>query len=199
MRAQISQKRIEESDEEFCIYAMTLEKRWQESSIRFSDREWLTVFPEGRPYLKYRLRKLEKLGKKLISEIREDLRNVYKNIKDEFAIWFNEEIVRVWKGEDLNKLDKEVSKLEWLLNPNKETIDKITEVMIERAKQFPFQNLIEIKRNFTTCPFHSDRKPSFYIKNNWGYCFGCGWHGDTIKFLMEKEGLTFREAIKYLT
>ena len=71
--------------------------------------------------------------------------------------------------------------------------------MIERAKQYPFENLIDTKRDFALCPFHSEKKPSFYVKNNWGYCFGCGWHGDTIKFLMEQNDLTFQEAIKYLT
>ncbi|GAH55010.1 unnamed protein product, partial [marine sediment metagenome] len=49
------------------------------------------------------------------------------------------------------------------------------------------------------CPFHKEKKSSFYIKNNWGYCYGCGWHGDTIKFLMEKENLGFKEAIGRLT
>jgi hypothetical protein len=195
----ILKNQAEEIDLELLNYLFDLEEDWQKSLRRFSDKEWMEIFSEARPYLEYRFKKLKKEIKVLTSEIQKDLKNIYKNIEDEFSVWFNEEIVKVWKGEDLNRLDKEVSKLEWLLNPKKETLDKITEVMIERAKQFPFQNLIEIKRNFTTCPFHSDRKPSFYIKNNWGYCFGCGWHGDTIKFLMEKEGLTFREAIKYLT
>lgn len=50
------------------------------------------------------------------------------------------------------------------------------------------------------CPFHSERTPSFKIDPERGsfYCFGCGAKGDTISFVMQLRGLTFREALSYL-
>ncbi len=50
------------------------------------------------------------------------------------------------------------------------------------------------------CPFHQERTPSFMVneeKNMW-HCFGCGKGGDVFAFVMEMEGLEFREALKML-
>jgi DNA primase len=47
------------------------------------------------------------------------------------------------------------------------------------------------------CPFHSERTPSFTVNDVKGYahCFGCGWHGDIIRFVQETERLSFRDAV----
>jgi DNA primase len=50
------------------------------------------------------------------------------------------------------------------------------------------------------CPFHEERTPSFSVKPNEGfyYCFGCEAGGDVIRFVEEKEGLGFPEAVESL-
>ena len=53
-------------------------------------------------------------------------------------------------------------------------------------------------RYVTLCPFHSEKTPSFSINEateSW-YCFGCRKHGDIFTYLMEKDGLTFPEAVQ---
>ncbi len=47
------------------------------------------------------------------------------------------------------------------------------------------------------CPFHNERTPSFMVnaERNFWYCFGCQRGGDIFSFLMEIEGLDFREAL----
>ncbi len=50
------------------------------------------------------------------------------------------------------------------------------------------------------CPFHQERTPSFMVneeKSMW-HCFGCAKGGDAFAFVMEMEGLEFREALKML-
>ena len=52
-----------------------------------------------------------------------------------------------------------------------------------------------------TCPFHSERTPSFVVYPSTGtwHCFGsCSTGGDIFSFLMQKENLDFREALQVL-
>lgn len=51
------------------------------------------------------------------------------------------------------------------------------------------------RAGFAHCPFHSERTPSFSIKNGFAYCYGCGWHGDVIDLVKGLCGLDFRAAI----
>ncbi|CAN7769558.1 CHC2 zinc finger domain-containing protein [Variovorax sp. LjRoot290] len=48
------------------------------------------------------------------------------------------------------------------------------------------------------CPFHTERSPSFTVTptRQSYHCFGCGAHGDAVQFLMEMEGMSFRETIE---
>ena len=50
------------------------------------------------------------------------------------------------------------------------------------------------------CPFHDERTPSFSVnaQDKLYHCFGCGVGGDTIKFVQEKDGLGFSEAVELL-
>jgi DNA primase len=50
------------------------------------------------------------------------------------------------------------------------------------------------------CPFHSERSPSFQVVPQRGFyhCFGCGKHGDAFTWVMEREGLSFPEALDQL-
>jgi DNA primase len=50
------------------------------------------------------------------------------------------------------------------------------------------------------CPFHSEKTPSFTVDpdKQLYHCFGCGVGGDVFTFVMEKENLTFPEALKSL-
>ena len=50
------------------------------------------------------------------------------------------------------------------------------------------------------CPFHNEKRPSFtvHVVHQFYKCFSCGAGGDVVKFVMEKEGLSFYEALKLL-
>jgi len=47
------------------------------------------------------------------------------------------------------------------------------------------------------CPIHGEKTPSFYVipDKKMFHCFGCGVSGDAIKFVMQVEGRSFREAV----
>ncbi|MBL8329653.1 MAG: DNA primase [Rubrivivax sp.] len=50
------------------------------------------------------------------------------------------------------------------------------------------------------CPFHGEKSPSFTVSpaKQFYHCFGCGAHGDAIRFVMEHSGLGFVDAVREL-
>jgi len=50
------------------------------------------------------------------------------------------------------------------------------------------------------CPFHKEKTPSFTVTPEKGifYCFGCGRGGNLITFVIEKEQVSFKEALEIL-
>jgi DNA primase len=82
-----------------------------------------------------------------------------------------------------------------------ETVDQIRQVA----------DIVDIASLYTTlkkrgrkhvglCPFHSEKTPSFTVdsEKQLFHCFGCGVGGDVFTLLMEKENLTFPEALNQL-
>jgi DNA primase len=50
------------------------------------------------------------------------------------------------------------------------------------------------------CPFHNEKTPSFNVSPARGIykCFGCGKAGNSVRFIMDHEKLSYPEAIRYL-
>ena len=65
----------------------------------------------------------------------------------------------------------------------------------------PSVKLIRAGREFKACcPFHNEKTPSFTVNDDkhFYHCFGCGAHGDAIRFLTDHRGLPFMDAVKEL-
>lgn len=84
---------------------------------------------------------------------------------------------------------------------NKESIENLKSHLdvVDVVSQF-----LELKKsgaNFKACcPFHGEDTPSFVVspQKQIYHCFGCGVGGDSIKFVMEYEKLSYPEAIEKL-
>lgn len=72
-------------------------------------------------------------------------------------------------------------------------------------------NIVEVVGDFVTlkkkgvnyqacCPFHNERTPSFVVSPSKGVfkCFGCGKGGNAVTFVMEHEGMSYVDALKYV-
>src|SRR3954468_15451448 len=61
--------------------------------------------------------------------------------------------------------------------------------------------LVKAGREYKACcPFHNEKSPSFYVNDDKGFyhCFGCGAHGDAIRWMTDHRGLPFLDAVKEL-
>lgn len=75
---------------------------------------------------------------------------------------------------------------------------------LQRAKNYPIQNIITVRKGFAThCPFHNptqqkENTPSFKVyPNNTAYCFGqCGKKYDSIDIFMKINNVDFKEALQ---
>jgi DNA primase len=56
------------------------------------------------------------------------------------------------------------------------------------------------KKHMGLCPFHSEKTPSFTVDEDKQlfHCFGCNIGGDLFTLVMEKENLSFPEALRFL-
>lgn len=81
--------------------------------------------------------------------------------------------------------------------------------IVDQIKQVA--NIVEIASLYTTlrqrgrnhvglCPFHSEKDPSFTVDQDrqFFHCFGCGQGGDVFTLVMEKENMSFPEAVEFL-
>ncbi len=63
---------------------------------------------------------------------------------------------------------------------------------------------VSLKRSganlFGLCPFHGEKTASFSVAPDKGiyYCFGCHKGGGVVNFMMEVEGLSYPDAVRYL-
>lgn len=85
-------------------------------------------------------------------------------------------------------------------------IDKAT---VQRIKNTA--NIVEVVSDYVhlirrgsnymgLCPFHNERTPSFSVnpRRNICHCFSCGKGGSPVNFIMEKENISYYDALKQL-
>ena len=201
----------EQIDQELDMYQMVEEIR--AGQPKHSDVGWLQIFPETKPrfgkFIKLRLRVRREILKIEYSMAEDNLAMQLKNNPPE-----NRSADDMFKDAGrrrLHAIKKKISaighQLELLKTIGKKPEEiktqeqkiNITESMIEKAREFPVEQLIEINRQgFTKCFAHNDKKPSAYCKKNFVHCFVCQKSWDTIQILIDRDGLTFRQAVLQL-
>lgn len=85
-------------------------------------------------------------------------------------------------------------------------IDKATVARIKDAADIvevvsDYVHLVRRGANYMgLCPFHNERTPSFSVnrRRNFCYCFSCHKGGSPVNFIMEKEGVSYHDALLQL-
>ena len=84
---------------------------------------------------------------------------------------------------------------------HKEDIDKIFDAAKVEEVVADYVTLKKRGANLIgLCPFHDEKTPSFYVSAAKGIykCFGCGKGGHAVNFVMEKELMSYPEALRQL-
>lgn len=84
---------------------------------------------------------------------------------------------------------------------NNETAERIKQAADIVEVVGDFVSLKKRGANYTACcPFHNEKSPSFNVNpvRQIFKCFGCGAAGDSIKFVMDIEGVSYGEALRHL-
>lgn len=198
-------KKFEEIDQNAIKVMAEEKKRYYEEKPKI--RKQLEEFKDeitkeyGEDWIKdRRLDFLKPLFQKLNNRIKEIYDYYFNATERDVPHWVRSSII---EANDISKLEKERKKISseiyFIENADKIKNQQITEHDIAIAKDFPFDRLIETNRNkMALCPFHNEKRPSFWIKSNFGFCFSCGKSCDTIQFIIETKDLSFVEAVKYL-
>lgn len=107
-------------------------------------------------------------------------------------------------GQAVEQIYKHQKERYWLrrtLNGKGGKGHRITDAMIEHAREYPVDKVIEFNRGKAACFNHEDKHPSLTHnkKHNRAHCFVCGKGWDAIAVLQDRDGLSFPEAVRRLT
>ncbi len=200
-----------EPDWEFWSWAAKVEKDWIESLPRFTDKELLGIFPEAKTILPLKIREWKEELCRVRNLIKSKLRVIYRQ-SDPGRRWVGLEVLKQSGGQRFTEIQRHIMRLQKQLAVSQDRKPKDGAITQERVQQALFVPLADIVaqrmklrksgKTFTgLCPFHNEKTSSFHIypADNRFYCFGCQKGGNVINFVRELEGLSFREAIEYLT
>ncbi len=78
--------------------------------------------------------------------------------------------------------------------------EDITDDMIQAARDFPVEQLVEFTKGIAVAFCHPDNRPSLSWdrKRNRAHCFPCGKDFNAIDILVERDGYSFKDAVKFL-
>lgn len=195
---------LEELDTDFLAIEKQAKKDYREDKRKYNEQIWKTqkeMKEEYREWAKQRrVSFLTKEIKKLESIITSSYEIYLDQQRRDIPFWLRKAILLINNPERLTKLyGKLINELYFLENKNEPNENQLTKEEIEHARNYPFEKLTEVnKAKFTICPFHEDRHPSLWVKNNFGHCFSCGESCDTIKFVMKTQNLAFPDAVRSL-
>lgn len=177
--------------------------------MTYSFAQLLDTFPEAAPaatrVAKARIKELKKSIASL-SDFRDiwtrDIQKINFQLQPTYIEYLDDLITRL-KERYEKEIKKREYELEYIKNLGKEITpkgDPVTPERVDRAKQCPVRDLLQIKRGTTLCLWHDDHQPSMkvYDKDNRVYCFSCGHGGDVIDVYMALNGCDFRTAVRAL-
>lgn len=185
-----------------------IEYEWKRSRSRYSKYNLIEIFPEAKPVILKKIKEkisFQKQELKMFQDKEEEICGKIEEVPTKDR-WFWIIAAQIFIGSKIKILEKELKQnvffLSMLRGKNPHGDKRVTPQHIERAKQVPLTNFLEVNSNgFAVCPFHiNDNTPSlkYYKAQNTWWCFAENIGGDTIDFYEQKFGVKFIEAVQQL-
>ena len=149
--------------------------------------------------------RVNRLLKKELKPYLDHVKSIELRLYDSFTTGFLKQVIHMYyKPDAILKLGRRNQMI--FDSINTPDSNRITDLMIERAKDTPiallydFENIRSAHARYSArCPLHSEKTGSFFVyPNNTFYCFGCQAGGDAITFVRKLHGYKFPEAVKFL-
>ncbi len=206
--AETSAEIIEKAEFEQFLVFRELEENYNNSQIRYSDKELFEIFPEAKGLLAIKIKEWYQAKRNIVNSIRNQLAKIKQLSQNDTDYWFGREMIKLNEGVKLLEAERQIARLKRLqyVASGQQPKGYLTDEQINLAKEMPIADLYEgkLRRSgtnlFGLCPFHQEKHPSFtiYQKTNSCWCFGCQQGGNSIKFVMLLHDYSFKEAVKYL-
>lgn len=187
-----------------------IEKDWKDGAVDYTFMQLIEIFPEAKSVAK-------KYITEEIENCKADLKeadNIEKEVDDLIYRKASKESEFFWKcitegllldplrvGRE-QKIKRNTFYLSALKPGGKEVGNGVTQNDIDRAKAYPIDQILKVRRDGTTrCVWCNDKDGDdlhYYRKGNSVWCFGCSKGGDAIDVYMQVTGVKFLEAVKKL-
>lgn len=177
--------------------------------------EIISAFPKARSFIKEMVREDERIveeNRQLRDKIRSTVKVMMPDIDCATTLIFTAlrtDYVELapytgrmknilWLSDRITMNKKLLESYAWAASPDTDFTAKI-----QRAKQYPIENLVKVNsQSSACCPLHTEKTPSFkvYRKHNRWWCYGsCATGGDSIDLYQKMHGVTFKEAVEKLS
>lgn len=197
---EIDLNKLERLDSEFLTIAKKNKPAYQEEQNRIKKEtiEFVKEFDEEWKK-ETRLEYLKKKQEELLYKVN-GLWKYYKDSKDrDIPYWLRSVLIETAGidklEQELKKISNQIYFLEYKGEINNRTISQED---IALAREVPFDRVIDVDKEYATCPFHNDKGRHLYVRNNYGYCFVCNWSGDVIQLVIDRDHLRFSEVVNKL-
>ena len=109
-------------------------------------------------------------------------------------------VADIFFGDQFRELAGEQRLIVRALRDQRPVTDTITPNMIEQARQYPIAQLIDFNRGVAAAFCHRDKRPSLshHKQANRAHCFPCGKSFDSIAVVMQRDGRSFPDAVRFL-
>lgn len=186
--------------DDWIAYSEEQRRNWEKNQPWkcYLPEDWIKLFPE----MKSRVEEL--LLQKI--DTRDKIQNLSNLTEETFSKnlnkrLFEEALLDATLGKTISSLNNKIETYRRMLFEKKSPSSKIiNQSDINQAKSIPMESLIDqpIKRGQILCPFHNEKTPSCKVYSDHIHCFGCGKTLDTIGYVMETQGLSFIDSVKFL-